>query len=79
MAGSAVNAAINTGRDDELRANVDQIEVYQYSALLDKNTCSPCADADGLEAADINDLPSAPNPDCDGGELCRCLIVGVVV
>lgn len=79
MAGSVVNAAINTGREDELRANVDQVEFYQYSALLDKNTCSPCADADGLEAANIDDLPSAPNPDCDGGENCRCLIVGVVV
>jgi len=79
MAGSVVNAAINTGRDDEIKANIDQISETEYSAILDKNTCGPCEEADGMTAADPEDLPAAPNPDCAGGENCRCFHIVTVV
>lgn len=79
IAGSTVNAAISTGRDDEIKDNIDQLEHIEYSAILDQNTCGPCGDADGLTASDPLDLPAAPNPDCDGGDRCRCIHVAIVV
>lgn len=79
IAGSTVNAAISSGRDDEIEANIDQLEYVEYSAILDKNTCGPCGDADGETATDPADLPAAPNPECEGGDLCRCIHVAVVV
>ncbi len=79
IAGPAVNAAISAGRMEEMIAQADNIETYEYSAILDQNTCSPCGDADGEVASDPADLPAAPNPDCDGGDRCRCIIVAVVV
>ena len=79
IAGPAVNAAISAGRMEEMIAQADNIETYEYSAILDQNTCSPCGDADGEVASDPADLPAAPNPDCDGGDRCRCIIVGVAV
>lgn len=79
IAGSTVNAAIAVGRDDEIKDNIDQIGEVEYSAILDANTCGPCEDADGKTAQDPLDLPQAPNPDCEGGERCRCIHVAVVV
>lgn len=79
MAGSSVNAAMSAGRDDELEAQADSLEYVEYSAILDQNTCGPCGDADGMTADKAEDLPSVPNPDCDGGDRCRCIHVGVIV
>jgi HK97 family phage portal protein len=79
IAGSSVNAAISRGRSDEIEANADKIDHIEYSAVLDANTCGPCGDADGEVASDEADLPAAPNPDCDGGDRCRCIHVAVVV
>lgn len=79
IAGSTVNAAISAGRDEEINAQADNIEHIEYSAILDRNTCSPCGDADGEVASDPADLPAAPNPDCEGGSNCRCIHVAVVV
>lgn len=79
IAGSSVNAAISKGRSDEIAANADKADHYEYSAILDANTCGPCGDADGETADDEADLPAAPNPDCDGGDRCRCIHVLVVV
>lgn len=80
-AGSTANAAISTGRDDEINdqmatGNVGEV---MYSAILDANTCSPCEEADGETASDPADLPDAPNPACDGGDKCRCIHVAVSV
>lgn len=79
IAGSSVNAAMSAGRDDELEAQADSLEHVEYSAILDQNTCGPCGDADGEIADKAEDLPSVPNPECDGGDRCRCIHVGVVV
>lgn len=77
IASQAANASIGAGRADELEARKDEIATYEYSAILDKNTCGPCEDADGQTATDMTDLPEAPNPECEGGANCRCFIIGV--
>jgi hypothetical protein len=78
-AGNVVNASFSTGRAAEIENNLDVIDHCEYSAILDTNTCDPCEAADGQTASMPDDLPSAPNPDCDGGPRCRCFIVGVIV
>lgn len=74
-AASLANTAMRTGRDAEITENLDRIETVMYSAILDRNTCGPCGDADGETANDPKDLPAAPNPECEGGWLCRCFHV----
>ena len=71
------NMTLNIGRDDEMRNRADEIDRYEYSALLDVNTCSPCAAADGQESDALDDLPEAPNPECEGGDYCRCFRVAI--
>lgn len=76
-ASNVVNAVMRDGRHDEIVNNLDIIHTCQYSAILDKNTCGPCEDADGEEAATPDELPSAPNPECEGADNCRCMIIGI--
>jgi HK97 family phage portal protein len=78
VSGSTVNAAISQGRDDEIKDQGDNVEYTEYSAILDQNTCGPCGDADGLTEKDPLDLPAAPNPECEGGDRCRCIHVAVI-
>lgn len=75
---NASNLMIQTGRADEIDTQRDNWDRVQYSAILDKNTCGPCEDADGLEATDEADLPDVPNPDCDGSSNCRCFHVVIL-
>lgn len=77
IAGSSTNAAIQSGRSAEGEAQSENWVKVIYSAILDANTCGPCADADGQEADDEADLPDAPNPDCEGSDRCRCFHVFV--
>lgn len=77
FATQAANAAINAGRREEMLDRADEIRLYEYSALLDVNTCAECEDADGMQAEDIDDLPPAPNDNCLGGAQCRCFIIGI--
>lgn len=44
-----------------------------YSAIMDMNTCGPCAENDGKEI--VNGQPAAPNPNCLGKRKCRCVKV----
>lgn len=71
-AAQTANAAINAGRDAEAEDRRDEWEVVEYSAILDANTCGECAAADGLTATSADELPEAPNPDCEGMANCRC-------
>jgi len=67
------NQVINIGRSDEAsRLGFERVE---YSALLDQNVCGPCAAEDGKEADNEDDLAPAPNPECEGGDWCRCFHV----
>lgn len=71
------NRVINIGRSDEAERRRDQWGRVEYSALLDQNVCGPCAAQDGQEASNESDLQPAPNPECQGGDWCRCFHVFV--
>lgn len=71
------NRVINIGRSDEAQSRRDQWGRVEYSALLDQNVCGPCASEDGQEAANEADLTPTPNPECEGGDWCRCFHVYV--
>jgi hypothetical protein len=71
------NKVINIGRSDEAEARSDEWERVEYSALLDQNVCEPCAAEDGQTANSEDDLQPAPNPDCLGGDWCRCFHVWI--
>jgi hypothetical protein len=45
--------------------------------VLDNNTCQPCGEADGI-SGQLDGIPPAPNPDCEGGASCRCVHIPVV-
>lgn len=75
-AGEGVNGAMANGRQDGFDAVRDQIDHFVYSALLDANTCGDCGDADGKEGGE-GDIPAVPNPNCQGGDQCRCMWVAV--
>lgn len=77
LAGEGANEAFADGRQSGYEDYKDEIASVIYSALLDINTCGPCADADGQEGATPDDVPDVPNPDCDGGDKCRCVQVFV--
>lgn len=47
--------------------------MYRY--VISTNPCSGCAAVTTLQAVKLEDLPSAPNPNCLGGVKCRCRIV----
>lgn len=51
-----------------------------YSAIMDTNTCGPCAEKDGAEvmidSAEYQAL-MPPNQTCDGGDMCRCVFIYV--
>jgi hypothetical protein len=69
------NRVINIGRGDEAENRRDEWERVEYSALLDQNVCQPCATQDGSTAENEDDLQPAPNPECAGGDWCRCFHV----
>jgi hypothetical protein len=72
------NRVISIGRGDEAQARSDEWSKVEYSALLDANVCGPCAAADGEQAESEDDLTPAPNPECEGGDWCRCFHVFVI-
>lgn len=71
------NKVINIGRSDEAESRSGEWDRVEYSALLDVNVCEPCAAEDGQTASNEDDLQPAPNPDCLGGDLCRCFHVWI--
>jgi len=74
----SVAEAFNFGRRIEAEKEKDDIDRVQYSAIMDAHTCSSCASLDGQEW-DYDDPWTAKyasgNPDCEGRELCRCVLV----
>ena len=71
------NRVISIGRGDEAMMRRDEWARVEYSALLDQNVCGPCAAEDGQEADSKDDLQPAPNPECEGGDWCRCFHVWI--
>ena len=76
LSGEAANEAFGDGRLAGFGQYSDEIDRFIYSALLDLATCDACSDADGKEGA-LDEIPDAPNPDCEGGDSCRCVLVAV--
>lgn len=76
-AGGAGNRVVGIGRNDEMRNRSDEIAHFEYSAILDSNTCPQCFELDGTTADSLDELPETPLADCDGGSMCRCFIVAV--
>jgi phage gp29-like protein len=74
-AAKGASEAFAAGRNDGYEQYADEISSVQYSALLDTNTCDTCSGADGQEGDTPDDVPDVPNPDCDGGDKCRCVLV----
>lgn len=75
----AATNPIQFGRMAGGQANAPRISRGYYSAVFDRQTCGPCADADGVEVTTDRPIPTAPNTDCDGSELrCRCIHVWVL-
>lgn len=71
--------AFGAGRKEELLARSAEITTYIRSAILDANTCAACAEGEGIEIGDPEDPRlTTPNPECEGGAACRCLVVPVI-
>jgi hypothetical protein len=77
LAAEGANEAFAEGRYDGYEEHADEIASVMYSALLDINTCGPCAEADEKEGTTPDDIPDVPNPDCMGGDRCRCVHIFV--
>jgi len=80
IAAGVVSTALFSGMGATFEENQDIIGGFEYSAVLDGGTCDECAALDGstYESWDaIQDvLPNGgPNPECLGGDRCRCRAV----
>lgn len=74
----AASEAFNTGRSAVMHEASAQITHVTYSAILDKNTCSPCRNADGTTTeygSPTFMLLDPPLAACAGGDRCRCVWV----
>lgn len=78
IATGATNKVLNFGRLREAEDRKDEWDNVEYSAILDQNVCDPCASEDGQSASSESDLQPVPNPDCAGGDWCRCFHVFVL-
>jgi hypothetical protein len=74
-AGGEVNEAFGIGRATAAQQMQDLIASATYSALLDANTCESCAELDGTHWSDLAEAVDPPNPDCDGRDSCRCVLL----
>ncbi|HPC09764.1 MAG TPA: hypothetical protein PLN85_01665 [archaeon] len=71
------------GRGEVIEKYSDIIKYYEYSAVLDDNICNQCEPLDGLRKTieewtnlGIN-LFSPVNPNCEGGNKCRCVLIPI--
>ena len=78
--GFFVDSAFGMGRNAEMALWEGQIAERYYSALMDMDTCDPCAQMDGMRYSEMPFV--TPNPNClgaqyskGGGNPCRCLTV----
>lgn len=77
--GAAVADVMSLGRSEEMRSQDAAIADYVYSAILDGNACENCEPMDGEVTTDA-DLAAtwAPNPNCLGGDRCRCIVIAEI-
>ncbi len=76
-AGIVTTRAFSMGREQFAEEFGDQIESCELSAILDKDTCGPCDQLDGVEfefgSAEDAELTPPLSSKCNGGDACRCL------
>lgn len=69
--------ALAQGREDQADEHAHLIAGARYSSVLDRNRCSPCAEADDGVLRKLDDpvrlARRPPNPDCHGWDRCRCM------
>lgn len=69
--------ALNDGRAAEADARSNEIAGTYYTSILDGNRCAACARADDDVLRPLDDpvrlARRPPNPDCAGGDRCRCM------
>lgn len=70
-----VSQAINRARDDVFNTIKADISVYQYSAILDSNTCDLCASLDGSVVDEADYLSTVYEPPLH--EWCRCIWIAI--
>jgi hypothetical protein len=72
-----VTQAFTTGRVEQGQDMQSEVSSIFYSAIMDSGTCGPCAAMDGAELDSESWSSDVPNPNCDGGDRCRCVPVFV--
>jgi len=71
-----VSDLMQLGRADEAASQATDVEQAVYSALLDGALCENCEPMDGSTTTDLDEAAGwTPNPDCLGGDRCRCVVV----
>jgi hypothetical protein len=80
IAADLVAPTFASGLQQTFEQHLDLVDAWQYTAVNDAGSCDECAPLDG-EVYDTLDalfevLPDfGPNPDCLGGDRCRCRAV----
>jgi hypothetical protein len=75
---AAITEGINEGRADYAAEMATEYASSIRSGLLDNNICNECADQDGEEYTVQDGVEiTLPDPNCAGGDACRCLMVFV--
>lgn len=77
IASDLVSTAMFSGMGATFEENQDLVGGWEYSAVLDGGTCDDCDSKDGTTYESWDDLQDdlpdgGPNPDCYGGDRCRC-------
>jgi hypothetical protein len=82
VAAGAVNKGWGVGRLQGLEAVADETDHCYYSPILDQRLCQNCLSTSmmpGAQSHEVDDPDFAtPNPDCLGGDLCRCFTIAVM-
>lgn len=75
-AGIVSTLGVNIGRSDVFKSNESKISKYQYSAILDNDTCPICEDLDGmvLDQQQYDDTVWTPPIHFN----CRCIWVAIL-
>lgn len=70
-----VSQALNRARDDVFSTAEEDIAVYQYSAILDNNTCELCESLDGtvVDGVEYASTPYQPPEH----QYCRCIWIAI--
>jgi hypothetical protein len=82
IAADLVSPTFVSGLADTFEQHADLVQAWQYTAVNDAGLCDVCAPLDGEIYTSLDDLFAVlpnfgPNPDCLGGDRCRCRAVPV--